>query len=410
MIPRPGRYDARMRTGTKTLARLHRIATLGPMVAVLAGCGGDSNTYQAPPPPKVTAIDPPVREFAPYRDIVATVRSRESVDIRARVGGFLESRSFEPGDMVSIGQVLFTLETAEYEAAVAASTADLRAANARLQLDKEVLEKYRIAFEKGAASEVELLESQAKVEVSAAKVDQTEAQLQRAELDLSYTSITSPIEGRIGEDLVSIGNLVGRGEPTLLAKVRTVDPMNVYFDVPETGFLEFRRGLVASGMAPEDTTDAPFEVVLPDDTLYPETGRIDFADLEIDRTTGTLSIRGVIANPDGLLRDGLFVRARLRQPARTAIAIPQSAVLIDMAGSYVYLVGDDGIVVRQTVETGVSLDGLTEIVAGLEETSTVIVDGILRARPGAAVDAELVTLGEAMRRLDPTAPAAGSDD
>ena len=292
---------------------------------------------------------------------------------------------------------------------MAASTADLRAAKARLQLDKEVLEKYRIAFEKGAASEVELLESQAKVEVSAAKVDQTEAQLQRAELDLSYTSITSPIEGRIGEDLVSVGNLVGRGEPTLLAKVRTVDPMNVYFDVPETGFLEFRRGLVASGMAPEDTTDAPFEVVLPDDTLYPGTGRIDFADLEIDRTTGTLSIRGVIANPDGLLRDGLFVRARLRQPARTAIAIPQSAVLIDMAGSYVYLVGDDGIVVRQTVETGVSLDGLTEIVAGLEETSTVIVDGILRARPGAAVDAEVVTLGEAMRRLDPTAPAAGSD-
>ena len=175
----------------------------------IAGCGGDENTFQAPPPPKVTAIKPPEHTFAPFRDVVATVRSRESVEVRARVDGFLKTREFEPGDLVEVDQTLFTLETDEYEAAVAGATADLRAAKARLQLDQEVLGKYEIAFDKGAASEVELLESKAKVEVSAASVEQAEAKLRRANLDLSYTTIKSPIEGRIGEDLVSIGNLVG---------------------------------------------------------------------------------------------------------------------------------------------------------------------------------------------------------
>jgi len=375
----------------------------------LTGCGGDENTFKAPPPPKVTAIHPPDHVFAPYRDVVATVRSRESVDIRARVDGFLETRTFEPGDLVTAGQTLFTLETDEYEAAVEGATADLGAAKARLQLDTEVLGKYRQAFDRGAASEVELLEAKAKVEVSAASVDQAAAKLRRTTLDLSYTTITSPIEGRIGEDLVSIGNLVGRGEPTLLAKVRTVDPMNVYFDVPETAFLQFRRGLVANGMAPEAKADYPFELVLPDDAVYGETGTLDFADFEIDRTTGTLTMRGVIGNPEQFLRDGMFVRVRLREPERTALALPASAVLVDMAGAYVYLVGDDGLVARQGVETGVSLDGLVEVVAGIDADDTVIVDGILRSRPGAKVDADLLTLPEAMERLDPAAKVDGGD-
>ncbi len=393
---------------TRRSGRVLRSAAvvLGATV-LLAGCGGDENTFKAPPPPKVTAIHPPDHVFAPYRDVVATVRSRESVDIRARVDGFLKTRSFEPGDLVTVDETLFTLETDEYEAAVAAATADLRAAKARQQLDVEVLGKYQQAFDRGAASEVELLEAKAKVEVSAASVDQAEAKLRRATLDLSYTTITSPIEGRIGEDLVSIGNLVGRGEPTLLAKVRTVDPMNVYFDVPETAFLQFRRELVGDGVDEEGKVDYPFELVLPDDVVYGRQGTLDFADFEIDRTTGTLTMRGVIDNPEKFLRDGMFVRVRLRQPERTALALPASAVLVDMAGAYVYLVGEGGLVARQGVETGVSLDGLVEVVAGIAAEDTVIVDGILRSRPGATVDAELVTLPEAMERLDPAAKIAG---
>ena len=381
---------------------------VGTLLVLLIGCG-EENAYQAPPPPSVTAIKPPMHTFEPYQDIVATVRPEETIDIRARVAGFLEQRSFQPGDLVTTGQELFTLETAEYTAAVNGAEADLAAAKAKLQLDTEVSQKYRIAFDKGAASEVELLEANAKVEVSAASVQQADARVERAKLDLSYTTITSPIDGRIGEDLISIGNLVGRSEPTLLARISTTDPMNVYFDVPETAYLDFRRNMAAAGRDPDSKGTYPFEIVLPDGELYDQIGDLDFVDIEIDRSTGTMKMRGVIVNPNGLLRDGLFVRARIRQPTRSMLAVPASAVLVDMAGSYVYVVDEDDVVERQGVEVGVSLDGLTEVLKGLDSSNTVIVDGILRSRPGATVAAEMVDLPEAMRRIDPGSSIAKQD-
>ncbi|MEE2973099.1 MAG: efflux RND transporter periplasmic adaptor subunit [Planctomycetota bacterium] len=384
-------------------------ASLAILLGLAAsGCGGE-NAYQAPPPPSVTAINPPLHAFAPYRDIVATVRPEETIDVRARVAGFLEGREFEPGDDVREGQLLFTLETAEYVAAVNGAEADLAAARARRQLDAEVEQKYQLAYDKGAASEVELLEAQAKVQVSTASVQQAEAKVERARLDLSYTSIHSPITGRIGEDLVSTGNLVGRGEPTLLARVSTIDPMNVYFDVSENAYLDFRRSMIEAERNPEADEVYPFEVVLPDGRVYEHSGTLDFVDIEIDRTTGTMRLRGVVPNPDGLLRDGLFVRTRIRQPVRDAIAVPASAVLVDMAGTYVYVVDGDGVVARQGVEVGVSLDGLTEVLKGVDASSTVVVDGILRARPGAKVTAEVVDLAEAMRRIDPSSVIAAQD-
>lgn len=393
---------------TASIRRVAIASLAGLLGLAPVGCGGE-NAYQAPPPPSVTAINPPVHAFEPYRDIVATVRPEETIDIRARVAGFLESREFEPGDDVTEGQLLFTLETAEYVAAVNGAEADLAAARAKQQLDTEVEQKYQLAYEKGAASEVELLEAQAKVQVSAASVEQAEAKVERARLDLSYTAIHSPITGRIGEDLVSIGNLVGRGEPTLLARVSTIDPMNVYFDVSENAYLDFRRSMVDAGRSPDADGVYPFEVVLPDGGVYEHTGTLDFVDIEIDRTTGTMRLRGVVPNPDGLLRDGLFVRTRIRQPIRDAIALPASAVLVDMAGAYVYVVDSAGVVSRQGVEVGVSLDGLTEILKGVDASSTVIVDGILRARPGAKVTAEIVALPEAMRRIDPGSVIAEQD-
>lgn len=379
-------------------------------IILTAGCGGVDNSYEAPPPPKVTAIEVGSETFEPYEDMVATVRARDTVEIRARVSAFLKTTDFMPGDVVQAGETLFTLEADEYDAAVAAATADLRAARAQLQLNREVASKYQAAFDQGAASDVELLEAKAKVEVAAASVDQAAAKLRTTQIDLSYTTVTSPIDGRIGEDLVSVGNLVGRAEPTLLATITTVDPMNVYFEITEKEFLRFRKGLADAGLDPDPRNTYPFGVVLPDGEVYDGEGVIEFADTQIDRSTGTITVRGVIDNPDELLRDGMFVRARIAEPVRDALALPAAAVLVDMAGSYVYVVGQDGVVVRQGVETGTSLDGLQEITLGLERDTTVIVDGILRARPGARVDATVVDLNEAMRRLDPANVAPIDED
>ncbi|MBC03149.1 MAG: hypothetical protein CMJ34_07580 [Phycisphaerae bacterium] len=383
--------------------RSSRLGGLACMAAsiLLTACGGEENAYQAPPPPSVTAIKPPLHTFTPYQDIVATVRPVETIEVRARVSGFLKTRDFTPGQEVSRDDVLFTLETNEYQAAVNGARADLAAANAGYQLDVELSRKYQNAYDEGAATDYELLESRARVEVSAAAVQQAQAKLERAELDLSYTTVTCPIDGRIGEELVSVGNLVGRGDPTLLAKVSTIDPMKVYFDVPEKGYLDFRSRTRAAGRDPDELRTYPFKLILPNGRPYGIEGRLDFIDNEIDRSTGTMRMRGTIPNPDGILRDGLFVRARLEQPSQETLALPESAILVDMAGEYVYLVGPDDIVSRQGVEIGVTIDGLTEVLKGIDENSVVIVDGILRARPGAPVTPEIVGLKEAMERIDP---------
>ena len=393
-----------MNTPTSTILK-----TAAPLALILSlggtGCDDQRNAFQAPPPPKVTAMHPEMRLFEPYRDIVATVEPRETVEIRARISGFLESRDFQPGDIVEAGATLFRLEPDEYDANLAIANADLRSAEANLQLTEQIQAKYQAAFDQGAATEIEILESEANVELASAKVEQAKAKVTRSQLDVTYTTILAPIEGQIGEDLVSVGNLVGRGEPTLLAKITTVDPMNVYFSVPENGFLEFRRRMNNAGMEPDARGTYRFKAVLPDGQIYDQPGTVDFAAPEINRNTGTVTIRGVIPNPDGLLRSGLFVRARLGEPSRTSLALPQSAVLIDMAGSYVYVIDKDNIVSRQGVSVGVAIDDLQEIEAGLDETSMVIVDGILRARPGSAVSPDTVDLDAAMRLIDPSAPA-----
>lgn len=192
-------------------------ATAIPALAasiICSGCEEQRNAFAAPPPPKVTAIHPEMRQFEPYRDIVATVEPLETVDVRARISGFLQSRDFMPGDKVETGETLFRLESDEYDANLAIANADLRSAEASLQLSRQVLAKYQAAFDKGAATEIEILEAEANVEVAAAKVEQAKAQVTRSRLDVAYTTILSPIDGQIGEDLVSVGNLVGRGEPT----------------------------------------------------------------------------------------------------------------------------------------------------------------------------------------------------
>lgn len=374
-------------------------------MTAFTGCEEQRNEFAAPPPPKVTAIHPEVRDFEPYRDIVATVEPLETVDVRARISGFLQSREFTPGDKVEAGETLFRLESDEYDANLAIADADLRSAEASLQLSRQVLAKYQAAFDKGAATEIEILEAEANVEVAAAKVEQAKAQVTRSRLDVAYTNIESPIDGQIGEELVSVGNLVGRGEPTLLARVTSIDPMNVYFSLPETAYLEYRRRMNEAGLESDRRGDYEFRIVLPDGEVYEHPGVVDFAAPEIDRETGTVTIRGVVPNPAELLRPGLFVRARLAEPSRKRIAVPESAVLVDMAGAYVYVIDEDDVVARQGVTAGVALHGLQEIDAGLDETSLVIVDGILRARPGATVAPATVSLEEALQLIDPAAAA-----
>jgi RND family efflux transporter MFP subunit len=320
------------------------------------------------------------------------------------VSGFLETVDFTEGDLVQKGALLFTIERAPYVAARSMAKAELSSANATDALNSEVLGKYQTAYDQGAATEVELLEAKAKVDVSAASVEAAQANLDKAELDLSYTQIQSPINGQISRLLVNAGNLVGTGTDGILTTVTSIDPMHVYFNVRESELLKFQRLLRDQGIQ-DGRGLVPIQLILPDGTKYDQKGHVDFVDSVVNPNTGTIDVRGAIPNPEGILKPGLFVRVEITSTPQTGLMIPEVAVMRDMAGDYVLIIDEKNIVSRQGVSIGDVSKHLVEITDGLATDDLVIVDGLLVSRPGNPVNATTKTIDEAMEKIDPSAIA-----
>lgn len=374
------------------------------MLVFLAVACEDANTFKSPPPPPVTVVHPENIEFSQSSELPGRTSPAKKVDIRARVSGFLETSDFTEGDVVKKGQLLFTIEREPYIAARNMAKADLSSSKATDALNKEVLAKYQTAYDQGAATEVELLEAKAKVDVSAASVEAAQANLDKAELDLSYTKIHSPINGQISRLLVNAGNLVGTGTDGILTTVTSVDPMFVYFNVRESELLKFQRMMREQGI--EDGRGlVPISLILPDGTRYGEKGNVDFVDSTVNPNTGTIDVRGIIPNPQGILKPGLFVRVEITSTPQTGLMIPEVAVMNDMAGVYVLVVNKENIVSRQGISTGEVNKHLIEITDGLTPENLVIVDGLLVSRPGNPVNATTKTIKEAMEKIDPAAVA-----
>ena len=374
------------------------------MLAILTAACEDSNTFRSPPPPPVTVVHPENIEFLQTSEIPGRTKAVETVDVRARVSGFLETADFKEGDLVKTGDLLFTIEREPYVAARNMAKAELSSANATNKLNKEVLSKYQDAYDQGAATEVELLEAKAKVDVSTASVEAAQANLDKAELDLSYTEIRSPINGQISRLLVNVGNLVGTGTDGVLTTVTSIDPMHVYFNVRESELLRFQRMLLDQGIA--DTRGiVPLNLILPDGTRYDHSGEVDFVDSTVNPDTGTIDVRGSIPNPNRFLKPGLFVRVEITSSPQTGLMIPEIAVLRDMAGDYVLVIDEKKIVSRQGISTGEVNKHLIEITDGLSTDSLVIVDGLLLSRPGNPVNATTKTINEAMKKIDPATVA-----
>ena len=257
---------------------------------------------------------------------------------------------------------------------------------------------------KSLETEVELLEAKAKVDVSSASVEAAQSKLDKAELDLSYTKIHSPISGQISRLLVSAGNYVGAGEPTILTTVISTQPMYVYFSVRESEMLSFQT-MIKKGGITDGRNLIPFTLQLPDQTTYPEEGLIDFIDTTVNPDTGTIDVRGVIDNQQRVLKPGLFVRVKIASSPQEGLMIPRLAIMNDMTGSYVLITDETNIVSRQGVATGDIYEHLIEITDGLTEESQVIVDGLLVSRPGSPVNPTLKTILDAMKKIDPEAVA-----
>jgi membrane fusion protein (multidrug efflux system) len=351
---------------------------------LLAACGESDSDKQAvaPPPPAVVVAKVERKSVSPSAEFVGRVKAIDKVEIKARVQGFLEQRLFTEGQDVKQGQLLFRIERAPYEAALAQQTANLAgakatAANTAVQLARaeELARGQNIA--KATVDQRRAEDLQARADVA-----RYEAAVEQAEINLGYTEITAPIAGRIGQAAVTQGNIVGP-DSGVLATIVSVDPIYVTFPVSQRLFLQNR----AEG--PVDPTQFVVHIRLPDNSFYRHPGRIDFIDNQVNQGTDTILVRAVFDNPDGVLVDGTFVGVSVeRKKTEQALVVPQAAVQIDQAGSYVLAVTANNKAELRRIETGARQGADIVVEKGLREGDSIIVAGQQKVRPGQAVAPE----------------------
>lgn len=351
----------------------------------LTGCE-QKNDYVAPPPPEVTVREPIARTITTYKEFTGTAQGVETVEIRARVKGFLQKIHFEDGANVKEGDLLFTIDPQTFDAAVASAKADL--ANKRALLVSTDAEYRRAAqlYERNVYAELDLIKARAARDAAQAAVQAAEAVLDTAKLDLSYTKVIAPISGQISRNLVDVGNLVGNNEATLLATIVKYDPIQAYFTISETDLFRFRE-LRREGQGADFRSESiPMGLSLTHETGYPHEGHLNYTDPGLDPLTGTILGRAIFPNADRLIVPGAFVRLRIPfEQNRDVLLVPERALGSDQAGRYVLVVNDENIVEQRTVQLGSQVDDLIVIEKGLEDGEQVVVNGLQRARPGAKV-------------------------
>ena len=371
---------------------MHRFQLGGAFLCVcvlLTSCGG-GNEYVEPPSPTVTVSHPIQRPVVDYLEFTGTTEAFQSIEIRARVKGFLQSIHFSEGTHVPEGDLLYVIEPSEYQMRVAGNEADLAVAKAALELARARLIRIEEAGKNRAVSEVDVLEARAEHQAARATLAERKAALASAELDLSYTQIQAPIAGRIGRTRVHVGNLVGAGESTLLTTLILEDPMRAVFDLSERDLLALMaetREAQAEADERDETAPIPLELGLATEEGYPHEGILDFADSEVDPSTGTFLLRGVFPNPRPYtLLPGLFVRVRIPVRERDrALLVPEAALGQDQSGSYVLVIDEQNVVHHRPVKTSFQVDGLRVVESGLEPTDWIVTQGLLRARPGGTI-------------------------
>jgi len=342
------------------------------------------NEFQPPPPPEVTVENPEVKDVVLYDTFPGLVEARESVTLVARVNGFLDEVHFQDGANVKAGDLLFTIEPEAYIAALNSSKAILAQAEAGLSLAKASLSRKEKAFESQAVSELDVLTAQADVQAAEAAVQAAASTVEGSELNLSYTKIIAPMDGLISRKFVSEGNLVGPGGLSELALLLSIKEANVYFSADERRLIPKLRLMEGD---PERVRKilSKVKLVLADGDDYEVDGRIDYMDNTLDTQTGTLQVRAVYDNPDGILVQGMFAKVKIPKETENAILIPEIAVQRDMVGSFVYTLSAEDKVESVYIELG-ALYGQQRIVKeGLGRSDRVVTMGIQRVRPGVQV-------------------------
>lgn len=376
------------------MRRVIRFSSMVLMAAVMTGCaaeGDDVSAPQAPPPPTVTTAQPLVKKITDWDEYTGRFQAVDYVEVRARVSGNLDRVAFEDGAIVNKGDLLFVIDQRPFQVALQEAQAQLSSAKSTLEFANRDLARAQSLIQRGNISQ-QALDQRIQAEKNAeASVAAAEAAVRGARLNLDFTEVRAPVAGRIGRDLVTVGNLISGGQAgsTLLATIVSLDPIYFYFDADEAAYLRYAR-LARGGERPSSReAPNPVRLALQDETDFRHDGAMDFVDNQISMTTGTVRGRAIFNNPNQLFIPGMFARMQLiASEPYEAMLLPDEAIGSDQERKFVYVVGNDGTVEYRVVELGPMNSGLRVIRKGITPQDWIIVNGLQRARPGGKVTPE----------------------
>jgi multidrug efflux system membrane fusion protein len=358
--------------------------------SVLAGCDNKPAANAGPQLPAVTVSRPIQQKIRGWDEYTGRFVPVKTVEVRARVSGFIDSIHFKDGQIVKQGDPLFVIDPRPYRLAVEQAKADLERARSRYEIATLDVERATPLLRSQTVTEREFDTRRATQREASGAVGVSESLLKQAELNLEWTEVRAPIDGRISDRRVDAGNLITGGQTgaTLLTSIVSIDPIHFAFDGSEADFIRYAR-LAAAGARPSSRdVQNPVAVRLADETEYKHLGRMDFVDNVVSTRTGSIRGRAIFENKDGLLTPGFFGRLRLFGGERDAFLLPDSAIASDQANKIVFTVAEDGTVAIKRVELGPIVDGLRVIRSGLAPEDRVVIEGLARARPGQKVKPE----------------------
>jgi membrane fusion protein (multidrug efflux system) len=338
----------------------------------------------APPPPVVEVMEIVSSEVRLSSTLIGQLDSPQNVEVRARVEGFVDSITFKEGEQVQQGDVLFELDQKPFLEKLAAANGALGEAKAALNKYQKDVDRLTPLAERRAIPQQDLDNAMASVDVGEAGVITAMARVESAQLDLGYCVVKAPITGLIGAHQVSIGELVGKGEPTLLATISTLDPIWFYCNVSEVEYLKARSRGKETG---KNIEEVPLTLIVSDGSDHPDPGKFVFIDRAVNTKTGTLRVRAEFPNRDKLLRPGMFARVRVDLGARpNTLTVPERALVELQGKTFVWVIGADGKATQRPVKTGEQVGNVFIINEGLKAGERIVVEGVNKLREGTPVN------------------------
>lgn len=382
----------------RNVLRLTIILSLTTLAAI--GCGPRREMPKAEPP-NVTVAPAIKRQVVDLSEYTGHIEAVSSVDVYAKVSGYLEKVAFQDGAVVKEGDLLFEIDKRTYQAEYNQAVSQKNLYVAKNELAQATLARNKKLVGSGAVSQELFDESVAAANETAAQVAAADSEIAARKVDLDYCTINAAISGRIDRTYVTDGNLIqsGVGEPTLLTTIVSVDPVYAYFDVDELALLSYMQRHDSQNSARQDGSlrelKIPVQIYLADGSEYPKLGTIDFGSNQVNAGSGTLTVRAVVPNPEGMLRPGLFVRVKVAAKSPyEAVLVPEGSIGADQSDRYVYVLDKDGNAQRRSVQLGTKQGSLRVIKSGLAEGEKVIVNGLLLVRPGKPVKSQETTMPE----------------